>query len=1022
MRNLTNYEENDSSATGSNAHAEGSSTKALGASSHVEGIGSMSGGMAFYPVEWSVAGKTITLNVGDGANFVVGDTVIVQEMTKKLGDVDGNNVLTAGDASTVSNFIKGTATPTADQKILGDLTSDGTLGLQDAQMILDVYLSKYPQEYAMPSYLTTIVTAISGDTITVKDTLNSGNATDYGIARVQLTTGKGADAGAYAHAEGYYTQAGGPRSHAEGSYTLASGGSSHAEGSRTKANGGSSHAEGFQSVANGTGAHAEGGLTLADSAYAHAEGYTTLAMGGCTVVNIVGFNNAAKTITVASVNGFAVNNKVRIRKYPSSLYTYSFDATITAIDSTNRTFTLNTTQTLDANCRQCMKFSYEGSTAHAEGSGSMALGASSHAEGANTLTLGANSHAEGDTTVAYGSSSHAEGLKTLAGDYSHAEGQYTIAQNCDFVGKVLAYTANTLTLDSVTGLNTSDTLYAVVTDGAPVQLNITAIDTTNKIITIATTGTTASSWIMVLRKSSTMAHAHAEGYGTIATISYAHAEGINTVASGFASHAEGSATTASGYISHAEGGGTTASGSWSHAEGINTIASGTQSHAEGNGTKATGVGSHAEGSGTLASVDYSHAEGVTTTASGFASHAEGNSTVAGSDAAHAEGYYTVAMQSSITATITAFDNVAKTLTLNTVAGLSVGNSITVSRKLSGPPIYGIPITAVSGNVITLNTGLTIDSNWAVVLKNAGISNPTHAEGSGTIASGINSHAEGSMTTASGQAAHAEGQSTTASGNYAHAEGYNTIASGDNSHAEGYNTSTNALSGAHIMGQYGDANASYAWFLANGTSIGAKGLATKILSNGQVFSDGAYASTGADYAEMFEWADGNPNNEDRVGYFVAFDEEHPDKIRIANSSDDYIVGIVSANPTVIGDNADMHWKGRWLTDEWGRRKYEEVTVPAVMDGDVIVIPEHTITQGVVNPDWDPSTDYVPREQRSEWSPIGLMGKLLVGDDGTCIPGKYCKCGENGVGTRSDSRVDGYRVLKRISKNQVLVLVK
>ena len=41
-----------------------------------------------------------------------------------------------------------------------------------------------------------------------------------------------------------------------------------------------------------------------------------------------------------------------------------------------------------------------------------------------------------------------------------------------------------------------------------------------------------------------------------------------------------------------------------------------------------------------------------------------------------------------------------------------------------------------------------------------------------------------------------------------------------------------------------------------------------LVDGRIYSDyGASVTSGADYAESFEWADGNPNNEDRVGYSV-----------------------------------------------------------------------------------------------------------------------------------------------------------
>ena len=88
---------------------------------------------------------------------------------------------------------------------------------------------------------------------------------------------------------------------------------------------------------------------------------------------------------------------------------------------------------------------------------------------------------------------------------------------------------------------------------------------------------------------------HAEGGNTTASGVDSHAEGNRTKASAFASHAEGSSTTASGNNSHAEGQNTIASGSASHAEGDGTEASAWLSHAEGHGTTASGNYSHVQG-------------------------------------------------------------------------------------------------------------------------------------------------------------------------------------------------------------------------------------------------------------------------------------------------------------------------------------------------------------------------------------------------------------------------------------------
>lgn len=68
-------------------------------------------------------------------------------------------------------------------------------------------------------------------------------------------------------------------------------------------------------------------------------------------------------------------------------------------------------------------------------------------------------------------------------------------------------------------------------------------------------------------------------------------------------------------------------------------------------------------------------------------------------------------------------------------------------------------------------------------------------------------------------------------------------------------------------------------------------------------------------------------------------------------------------------------------------------------------------------YDPSKPYIPRSMRPEWIPVGLMGKIYVRDDGTCIPGQKCSC-YNGIATLGSS----WFVLERISSNVVRILYK
>jgi hypothetical protein len=257
----------------------------------------------------------------------------------------------------------------------------------------------------------------------------------------------------------------------------------------------------------------------------------------------------------------------------------------------------------------------------------------------------------------------------------------------------------------------------------------------------------------------------------------------------------------------------------------------------------------------------------------------------------------------------------------------------------------------------------------------------------------------------------------ASGESSHAEGLGTTASGSNSHAEGENTTTAGFRNSHIMGRFGDVTEANSWFIGNGTSSVLRGLGAKWLaSDGEMYIDGAtYNTGGADFAEMFETVDGNRID---VGYFVTLGVE--DKIRIATSTDDYILGISSATPSLIGDSAGLSWHGHFVLDEWGRRTYHEVMIPGVKDQDGNeIFSERIEIQPIINPEWEPQREYIPRKKRPEWVPVGIIGKILARDDGTCKVHGYCKPNDVGIAIASDN---GYKVLKRTGPNQVLVLVK
>jgi hypothetical protein len=131
----------------------------------------------------------------------------------------------------------------------------------------------------------------------------------------------------------------------------------------------------------------------------------------------------------------------------------------------------------------------------------------------------------------------------------------------------------------------------------------------------------------------------------------------------------------------------------------------------------------------------------------------------------------------------------------------------------------------------------------------------------------------------------------------------------------------------------------------------------IRGDGNAYADGSWNGGGADYAEYFEWSDGNTSNEDRRGYSVVLDG---DKIRHATDSDaaTSIIGVISGNPSVVGDTDIGRWKQKYRRDDFGSYILDE-------DG-----------HRILNPDYDEEQEYVSREDRNEWDVVGLMGKLRI----------------------------------------------
>ena len=201
-------------------------------------------------------------------------------------------------------------------------------------------------------------------------------------------------------------------------------------------------------------------------------------------------------------------------------------------------------------------------------------------------------------------------------------------------------------------------------------------------------------------------------------------------------------------------------------------------------------------------------------------------------------------------------------------------------------------------------------------------------------------------------------------------------------------------------------------------------ALSISSTGNLNVNGTVNTQGADYAEYFEWVDGNPEAEDRIGYAVTLEGK---KIRIANAEDD-VIGFISGTAATVGEDAPWNWHGRDVRDEFGRVQYEEKEFTEEVpefdeEGNEIgtITISRVKTVAVQNPEWNPEEEYIPRKARAEWDTVGLLGKLYVRDDGSCKVGGYAVVADGGIVTAASGRTN-MRVLERTSENIVRVLFK
>jgi hypothetical protein len=168
-----------------------------------------------------------------------------------------------------------------------------------------------------------------------------------------------------------------------------------------------------------------------------------------------------------------------------------------------------------------------------------------------------------------------------------------------------------------------------------------------------------------------------------------------------------------------------------------------------------------------------------------------------------------------------------------------------------------------------------------------------------------------------------------------------------------------------------------------------------------------------FAEMFEWADGNPNNQDRSGYTVVLD--HDDKIRIAQPGE-IPFGVVGGDNTSVAamSNASPdEWQGKHKRDQFGRLMWEPQVMVEWFETEsngggyrhwyeadrlpehIKEIPDHAtfyrdtwnghrLIREILTDEysWKDQPMYQPRWDRHEWAIVVLLGRTCIREGQPC----------------------------------------
>lgn len=137
-------------------------------------------------------------------------------------------------------------------------------------------------------------------------------------------------------------------------------------------------------------------------------------------------------------------------------------------------------------------------------------------------------------------------------------------------------------------------------------------------------------------------------------------------------------------------------------------------------------------------------------------------------------------------------------------------------------------------------------------------------------------------------------------------------------------------------------------------------------------NGTVTSAHADYAEIGEWSDGNPNGESRIGYFVSVDTSEAGVTMVKANSTSDVRGVTMTTPGYAANAT--------------KDKFD-------INGNL----------------------------KNKYAYVGFAGFIPVIDNGTCTINSRCMPANDGTAIPSTNNL-GYQVIDRVDDTHVLILVE